>query len=63
MGIYVVVGICLLILSSVSGIALFMRAIGTSDSDYKREEGRRATLWGLFLVGLVAGLILVKIGT
>jgi hypothetical protein len=63
MNIYGIVGTCLLILSGLSGIALFVRAIGAKEADRSHEEGRRSTLWGLFLVGLVAGLILVKISS
>jgi hypothetical protein len=54
------VGVGLLILAGLAGLALFFRAI-LSDADEKKEEGRRSTLWGLFLVGLIAGLIVLAI--
>ncbi|MEO8034658.1 MAG: hypothetical protein ABI837_09515 [Acidobacteriota bacterium] len=63
MNVYALVGICLLILSALSGIALFWRAVGANDADHNREEGRMTTLWGLFIIGLIAGLILIKIGS
>ena len=61
--IFWMVGIALLVLSGAAGVALFLRAIGVSDADSKGEDARRGTLWGLFLVGLIAGLILVGIAS
>ena len=48
------VGVCLLILAGLSAGVLFYRA--ASDS---LKEAPAGTLWGLFAVGLIVGLILV----
>ena len=51
------VGIGLVLLGGASGVALFLRAIGSND---KLEQGPgMTTLWGLFLIGLLAGLMLI----
>ncbi len=51
------VGIGLVLLGGSSGIALFLRAIGNND---KLAQGPgMTTLWGLFLIGLLAGLMLI----
>ncbi len=50
------VGIGLLLLAAASGIALFVRAVGRSD-----KGPGLSTLWGLFLIGLMAGLMLVAV--
>ena len=52
-----VVGIGLLVLGSVSGFSLFARAIKISDKF--GDETNVGTLWGLFLLGLSAGLALL----
>jgi hypothetical protein len=52
-----VVGIGLLLLGGASGIALFVRAIGKNDS--LAQGPGMTTLWGLFLIGLLAGLMLI----
>jgi len=52
-----VVGCGLLLLGSVSGYALFARALKISDKF--GDETNVGTLWGLFLLGLSAGLLLV----
>lgn len=51
------VGVFLLLLAGGSGVALFLRAVWGAKDQYDNTS----TLWGLFLVGLVAGLILVSI--
>jgi hypothetical protein len=55
--IVLVVGCGLLILGSVSGYALFARALKISDKF--GDETNVGTLWGLFILGLSAGLLLV----
>ncbi len=52
-----VVGLGLLILGGVSGYALFARALKISDKF--GDETNVGTLWGLFLLGLAAGLALL----
>jgi hypothetical protein len=52
-----VVGIGLLLLGGASGVALFIRAIGKNDS--LAQGPGMTTLWGLFLIGLLAGLMLI----
>lgn len=52
-----VVGVGLLLLGSVSGYTLFSRALKVSDK--YGDETNVATLWGLFILGLCAGLLLV----
>jgi hypothetical protein len=52
-----IVGIGLLVLGGSSGIALFVRAIGRNDT--LAQGPGVTTLWGLFLIGLVAGLMLI----
>lgn len=51
------VGIGLLLLGGASGIALFIRAIGRNDN--LAQGPGMTTLWGLFLIGLLAGLMLI----
>jgi hypothetical protein len=52
-----VVGVALLVLGGVSGYALFARALKISDKF--GDETNVGTLWGLFLLGLSAGLALL----
>ncbi|HEX6259918.1 MAG TPA: hypothetical protein VFZ51_04625 [Woeseiaceae bacterium] len=52
-----VVGIGLLVLGGVSGFSLFARAMKISDKF--GDETNVGTLWGLFLLGLSAGLALL----
>lgn len=52
-----VVGIGLLLLGAISGYALFARALKISDK--YGDETNVGTLWGLFILGLSAGLFLV----
>lgn len=52
-----IVGVALLILGGVSGYALFARALKISDKF--GDETNVGTLWGLFLLGLSAGLALL----
>lgn len=52
-----VVGVALLVLGGVSGYALFARALRISDKF--GDETNVGTLWGLFLLGLSAGLALL----
>jgi hypothetical protein len=52
-----VVGVALLLLGGVSGYALFARAVKISDKF--GDETNVGTLWGLFLLGLSAGLALL----
>jgi hypothetical protein len=52
-----IVGAGLLVLGGVSGYALFARALKISDRF--GDETNVGTLWGLFLLGLSAGLALL----
>ena len=52
-----VVGFGLLALGGISGYALFTRAL--KQSDKFGNETNVGTLWGLFLLGISAGLLLV----
>jgi hypothetical protein len=52
-----VVGGGLLLLGGISGCALFARALKMSDK--YGDETNVGTLWGLFILGLSAGLLLV----
>lgn len=52
-----IVGVALLVLGGVSGYALFARALKISDKF--GDETNVGTLWGLFLLGLCAGLALL----
>ncbi|HKX28341.1 MAG TPA: hypothetical protein VJ302_11635 [Blastocatellia bacterium] len=52
-----IVGTGLLILGGASGIALFVRAVGRNGNQLQGPGV--TTLWGLFLIGLVAGLMLI----
>ncbi|NBO66634.1 MAG: hypothetical protein EBU88_17620 [Acidobacteria bacterium] len=55
------VGIGLVLLSGASGIALFLRAIGSNES--QAQGPGMTTLWGLFLIGLITGLLLISISS
>jgi hypothetical protein len=50
-------GIGLIILGGLSGFFLFYRAISTRKKE--DEEAGRSTLWGLFLFGVIGGIILI----
>ncbi len=52
-----VVGAGLLLLGSGSGVALFARALKISDKF--GDETNVGTLWGLFILGISAGLLLI----
>ena len=52
-----IVGGALLLLGGVSGYALFSRALKISDK--YGDETNVGTLWGLFLLGVPAGLLLM----
>ncbi len=52
-----VVGSGLLLLGGLSGYALFTRALKVSDKF--GDETNIGTLWGLFILGLSAGLLLI----
>jgi hypothetical protein len=52
-----IVGVALLLLGGISGYALFARAVKISDKF--GDETNVGTLWGLFLLGLSAGLALL----
>jgi len=52
-----VVGVGLLLLGAVSAYALFARALKLSDRF--GDETNVGTLWGLFLLGVPAGLLLI----
>ena len=57
MPIFRIIGLGLLLLGGLSGAALFFRAIvGAKDN-----SDSTSTLWGLFIVGLVAGIILISV--
>lgn len=53
----IIVGSCLLLLGGFSGFALFSRAVKLSDKF--GDETNVGTLWGLFLLGVAAGLLLI----
>lgn len=55
--IVLIVGAGLLLLGSFSGYALFARALKLSDKF--GDETNVGTLWGLFILGLSAGLLLI----
>jgi hypothetical protein len=58
--IFILVAYGLLLLGGASGVVLFLRAaFGSSQAS---TSGNKETLWGLFIVGLLAGLILLAIG-
>jgi hypothetical protein len=52
-----VVGSGLLLLGGLSGYALFTRALKVADKF--GDETNIGTLWGLFILGLSAGLLLI----
>ena len=52
-----VVGIGLLVLGGSAGVALFVRAMARNEN--LAQGPGMTTLWGLFLIGLVAGLMLI----
>lgn len=52
-----VVGSGLLLLGGFSGIALFTRSLKVKDK--YGDETNVGTLWGLFILGLCAGLLLI----
>jgi len=52
-----VAGSGLLLLGAISGYALFARALKISEK--YGDETNIGTLWGLFILGLSAGLLLV----
>jgi hypothetical protein len=54
--IFRIVGIVLLILGASSGLALFLRAVLNADT--KEAEKATSTLWGLFIVGLIGGIVM-----
>ena len=55
--IVLVVGGALVLLGGFSGYALLTRALKTSDT--YGDETNIGTLWGLFMLGLSAGLVLI----
>jgi hypothetical protein len=55
--IVLIVGIGLLLLGAASASALFVRALKLTDKF--GDETNVGTLWGLFLLGLTAGLLLI----
>jgi hypothetical protein len=57
--IFYIVGVALLVLGGVSAVALFIRAVIGRE---KISEGPGiGTLWGLFVIGLVGGLVLLAV--
>ena len=57
--ILLIVGLGLLALGGISGGALFARAVKISDRF--GDETNVGTLWGLFFLGLAAGLLMIWI--
>lgn len=55
--IVLIVGFGMLLLGAVSGYALFARAVKISDRF--GDETNVGTLWGLFILGVPAGLLLI----
>lgn len=51
-------GIALLILGGLSGAVLFFKATTGTLHD---SSSSLATLWGLFLIGLIAGIIMIAV--
>jgi len=58
--IYFTTGMGLLALAAISGIFLL---VGAVKSKGQQANWDVATLWGLFLIGLIAGLILIAVST
>ena len=56
--IYRITGVAILALGILSAAALFMRAV--IGKDKKDSEGATGTLWGLFLVGIIGGIVLLR---
>ncbi len=54
-----IVGIGLVILGGSSGIALFLRALNKNET--LAQGPGMTTLWGLFLIGILAGLMLISV--
>jgi hypothetical protein len=52
---FFVVGLGLTILGGFAGVALFLRAVRAKEKD----PAGQSTLWGLFLAGIIGGLILL----
>lgn len=52
-----IVGVGLLLLGGVSGVALFRRAL--KQGDRMGDETNVGTLWGLFSMGITIGLLLL----
>lgn len=52
-----IVGTGLLLLGAFSGIALFTRSLKVKDKF--GDETNVGTLWGLFILGMCAGLLLI----
>jgi len=58
--VYFWVGILIAILGMLSGYALFFRAVTTTTMS---SEGiNNATLWWLFFLGIIGGLVLLYLG-
>jgi hypothetical protein len=55
------VGIGLVLLGGASGVALFLRSIGSNDN--LAQGPGMTTLWGLFLIGLITGLLLISVSS
>ena len=55
------VGIGLVLLSGASGVALFLRSI-TGNGSQAQGPGM-TTLWGMFLIGLITGLLLISVSS
>jgi hypothetical protein len=51
------VGIGLVLLGGASGVALFLQAIARNQN--QAQGPGMTTLWGLFLIGLITGLMLI----
>jgi hypothetical protein len=54
--IFHVIGYSLVLLGGASGVALFCLAVFGKE---KIRDERRGTLWGLFVLGLVGGIIIL----
>jgi hypothetical protein len=54
-----IVGIGLIILGGSAGVALFLRALGKNET--LAQGPGMTTLWGLFLIGILAGLMLISV--
>ena len=56
-GLIRLVGLGMLLLGALSGGALFIRAVSSNKGTPDSSAG---TLWGLFIIGLIVGIIIIS---